>query len=312
MKYYIISNTFFGINKSKNGIIEQINFFKNYFIPKLEKDDCLIHLGNLFSSLNPTIDQIIMVFDLLKEISNIVPIYFILGNLDVKKNFGINYNWSALFKEDNVIFVDNYLKLDNLTLVSNLSNEHSYDKNDFLLTNKKSIILDDNYKKSFKKILTNVNIYDNLDEDLCIIGSPFFLKKEFLKDGYIHYIEDNKILNFKNEYSPEIITYNVNCLEDIDLVEKTYDKRNVNLLYVNNVFYEKYKIKIQLLTTQYIFDKLIITLTDDKITHDDFVSDNVSDWETSSLIEKMIAKKNPLIKEEYLKIKDILKSEKNK
>src|SRR5690606_28854460 len=90
MKLFLITDTHFGlstINYDKH-LKVMVDYFYNFFIPLLkeryEEGDCLIHLGDLYDNRTYIpIDVLNIVEKLILDISEILPIYMIVGNHDI-------------------------------------------------------------------------------------------------------------------------------------------------------------------------------------------------------------------------------------
>jgi len=268
MKIFITSNTFFGY---KNLINDQYSYFYDQIIPFLKKksssDDIFVHGGNIFynkKSIN--FDILKNVLDIFDKISDIMPIYIL-------KSVNDEISGDILKRIKNVIIIDDYIKIDKLSIVS-----YNYDISK--VEDNSIIIFNDNYLNNdiYKNISNDIKIctyfddYKIYDDGILNIGSPYQLNKNTKYEKGLLVVDTvkkkYKLLN--NNFSPNFVSYNIDNINDLNNVNiKDNDfleiKINENLLNnkknINkfNLFVNKYKrIKINYIIDNGINNKDII------------------------------------------------------
>ena len=142
-RIYMISDLHFGVRaNSIEWLDNQMDFFYNFYIPYLKENyqegDVLFMLGDWFDNrqlldinvMNKSIDVIL-------DLANILPLYFMTGNHDIYKKHDTDVNSLAAFRyipnvtifEDPVVVTNGKSKVLVLPWVGNPEKEEAYAKN---------------------------------------------------------------------------------------------------------------------------------------------------------------------------------------
>ena len=139
---FLLSDLHFGVrNNSLEWLQNHINFFKEFYIPFLKKNmkkgDVLFFLGDFFDN-RQFLDIYVMnsAIDIVIQLSEIIPIYFITGNHDIYKKYDTDVNSLRPFRgipnvivyEKPVIVTNNDSKILVLPWVGDQKAEEQYVK----------------------------------------------------------------------------------------------------------------------------------------------------------------------------------------
>ena len=233
MKTYFISDLHFGVrNASVEWLKNQLSFFEEFLINKVEEDSYLIIGGDVFDN-RQTINIFVYhsVFTLFKKLSNrFKEIHIIIGNHDISNKTTNEVNALSMFNLIDNIFV--YEKPATKILGNSKflfmpwmnGEEFSYiqkyksDKPDYLVmhTNINSLQLN-KYKeisngvdimalKDFKKVFNGHIHYRQEKNNIIMMGNPYHLNRNDLdNDKYIYCLDVNthELTKIKNTFSPE-------------------------------------------------------------------------------------------------------------
>lgn len=241
---FLLSDTHFGVRANSLEWLENHkNFFKNFYIPYLKEHkqdgDILVFLGDWFDN-RQLLDIYVMnsSIDIVMEIAEIIPIYFITGNHDIYKKYDTDVNSISAFKyipnvtifEKPIIISNNISKILILPWIGDSETEESYVKHNhqdyvfahttisgFKYDNNKHIAKGTNLMniKKIKRLFSG-HIHKRQESNQFIyIGSPYATKRSDIgneKGIYLFKPETNEVEFTKNTYSPK---FQKILLEDI-------------------------------------------------------------------------------------------------
>jgi len=188
-RIFLLSDLHFGVRANSIEWLEnQESFFRNFYIPYLKKNvqdgDILFILGDWFDN-RQLLDILVMntSIDIVIDLAEILPLYFITGNHDIYKKYDTDINSIVAFR-----YIPNVTIYEKPTIISN-------GKSDILILpwigNKE---IEENYVRANKceYVFTHTNIagfkYDN-GKDIKSLYSADFLKFKQIKrlfSGHIH------------------------------------------------------------------------------------------------------------------------------
>ena len=302
MKLWLVSNTKFGYkNNNPEWLTNQLNYFRVSFIPLLQKnfkpDDKLIHCGNLFANTDQiSTNTLNLVQDLFEEISNIIPVIFLVSGNDIPSGYKTNKNNSLnVFKHFKNIKICTEPILEENILYLPWTKTPIRDLNN---TSANIIIMSTDYlnyncdlvKQSLKDKISFCGFYDNyqIDDAITTIGSPYQFEKTSDKKGIIVYdINKSKTLFVDNKTSPKFKTITITTEEDIKDLDADYINKNYVSVIVDQSLIESKKIKIDILLSQYNFQN--INYINKKV---DELEVSTESWEVVELCREQIKKAN--------------------
>jgi len=307
---YLISNTNFGYKNNSSEWLEiMTNYFYNTFIPFLKKNvkkgDELIHLGNLFYNQNVNIHILNLVQKLFDDISNIIPIKFLVGVKDKVDKNSIN-SYLIFNKNNNIKIIEEYSEFENYCMISNCKDFIKY----FKLSNKKLFFIhqDFNYNVDDKMIINGYYNDFNTDLNLECIGSPYQLKKEDCDKfrGFCILKLDNKFTKklFENISSPKFKTLEITNIDELNSLDENFIKNNIVDLNIDKELVKDNETKIKFILSKYNLNN--INYIDKEIENEIFIGDK----DIIDMIEMKISTYN----NEYLldEFKNIINLSKNK
>jgi DNA repair exonuclease SbcCD nuclease subunit len=232
---FLLSDLHFGVRaNSLEWLSNQESFFRNFYIPYLKKNrkkgDVLFILGDWFDN-RQLLDIYVMnnSIDIVLDLSEILPIYFITGNHDIYKKYDTDVNSIVAFKyipnvfvfEKPVIVTNNDSKILILPWIGNKETEEAYvraNKFDYVFAHAditgfkydngreiKSSADFIKFKKSIKRLFSG-HIHKRQEIDNFIyIGSPYHTKRSDIgnqKGIYTFNPKDNTFSFIQNDFSP--------------------------------------------------------------------------------------------------------------
>lgn len=267
---YLLSDLHFGVRvNSFEWLDNHTSYFKNFFIPLIENtkqsNDAIFILGDWFDN-RQQLDILVMnrSISLVKQMANILPVYFIVGNHDIYKKKDTDVNSLSIFKdipnvkvfENPTVLKSNTFKVLLLPWVGDKNKEEEYIKHTdldyvFAHTDIEGFLLDNgreiknsalNYRK-FKKIkrMFSGHIHKRQERgNFIYLGSPYHTKRSDInneKGVYIFNPSNNSINFYKNDYSPIFQRINLSNLLDMNLEEV---KNILNNNYTDIIIPDKY------------------------------------------------------------------------
>lgn len=230
-RIFLLSDVHFGVRGNSFEWLEnQLNFFKQYYIPFINKNkkpgDILVILGDWFDN-RQLLDIYVMnsAMEILEELSSILPCYHIIGNHDIYKKIETDINSITPFKNNITIIKEPTILTNNKTSILALpwvgskdieeqwiiNNETDYifmhsDISGFKYDNGKEITKGINVNKIKTKRLFSGHIHKRQEQEKYIyIGSPYHTKRSDIgneKGLYIFEPSNNTYEFHKNKYSP--------------------------------------------------------------------------------------------------------------
>jgi len=304
MKKFLLSNTHFGYkNNDEKWLNLMIDFFNNSYIPFLKKyakeDDVLIHLGNLFNnSQSININTLNRVQELFKAISDILPIYLIVGYNDKSTTVKSNHiNSLNIFKGfDNIHIIDKEpTLLDDIVCVPWTNNF-----NDLKNIHERYFLINFDYKKYSNKVKEIINgktyagFYNDreIDDHITVIGSPYQLSANNSSDVGFYVLSGDKELWTENKYSPRFSKIEIKTEEDIDNLDKEFIENNFVDVVVDSEALDKNKTKIKFLLSQFKLNSIhykeqdvIYEVDEENKTLDELVKEELKDVNENILNE---------------------------
>lgn len=231
---FLISDLHFGVRaNSLEWLQNHSNFFKEFYIPYLKKNiktgDVLFILGDWFDN-RQLLDIYIMnsSIDIIIELSEILPIYFITGNHDIYKKYDTDINSLRPFKtipnvtiyEKPIVITNGGSKILVLPWIGDQKMEEEYVKQNtydyvFAHTNIAGFRYDNNRRIHKGANLTDISGIKRLFsghihkrqeyQQFLYIGSPFSTKRSDIgneKGVYYFNPSTNKLKYTKNTFSP--------------------------------------------------------------------------------------------------------------
>jgi len=266
MKILIISNTYFGYKNMTN---HQFEYFYKSVIPyikkNLNKDDILIHGGNVFSNkINlKLLHRTITLFEDLSKLINV----FLLNNIQdevpsliLKRIKGVN-------------IIDEVLKINDITIIPNKSNILDISSK-IIIHNQNN--LDNSILKKFKHIISTGGNKFN-EKNVINILSPYELKLSQKEKRGFFILNNNHLKLIENDFSPKFILKEITDIQELDniVIDKNFvsieiddqllnNKENLNKFNIfvnnNNIKNIKYKKSDKMvdkeITTNYDFSNI--------------------------------------------------------
>jgi len=220
-KIFLLSDLHFGVRSNQlEWLQNQTYFFKEFYIPYLKKSvkkgDILFVLGDWFDN-RQLLDIYIMntSIDIIIELSNILPVYFITGNHDIYKKYDTDVNSIRAFKyipnvtiyEKPIIITNDNSKILILPWIGNKEHEENYVKNnkfDYIFTHTDIVgFRYDNNRVIYKgadfinmrgiKRLFSGHIHKRQEyQQFIYIGSPYHTKRSDIGNNKGVYLFDPK------------------------------------------------------------------------------------------------------------------------
>jgi len=248
---FLLSDLHFGVRaNSLEWLQNHAEFFRNFYIPYLKKNmkkgDILFILGDWFDN-RQLLDIYIMntSIDIVMELAEIIPLYFLTGNHDIYKKYDTDVNSIRAFKyipnitiyEKPVVVTNGTSKILILPWIGDQTVEEEYIKQNeqdyvFAHTNIAGFKYDNGRHihkgvniakiKGLKRLFSGHIHKRQEHKQFLYIGSPYSTKRSDIgnqKGLYIFNPEENKIYFTKNNYSP---LYQKVLLENI--LELTLDQ----------------------------------------------------------------------------------------
>jgi predicted MPP superfamily phosphohydrolase len=304
-KIFSISNTLFGYKNyvGFNRFLEESEkFFNDELIPFLQKyakkDDYFIHLGNLFVSKQQlNVKAINSVQTIFEKISNILPVYFLIGEHD-RYTSNNDINTLTIFKNyKNIFIVNDTMSInDNILLFSydkniiNILNKH--ENIDYIFTSNNMSNIDKNYLLKYKKIYSGYSKDNYVENNIVSVGTPYQIEPNTKNKGFfvldINSNNDKFILNKTNF---KFVTLHINNIEELKNFDETYFQNNVVDMVVNKDLMDNMEFKIKI--SNYNIQSLICE-EDVKEPEDDRISDF---FDVDELILSKINDNSELLKE---------------
>lgn len=240
MKIWIINNTKFGYKNKSNMMFD---YFYNYLIPFIKKnkspDDILIHLGNIFNSIdNINVKLLLDVKKLFKTLSGVIETHIIKGKNE-KNNITDLLDVNVIKSSEY-----NYFKLDELNI-----------ENEYVFINEE---IDTDILGQYNNLYF-VGYYDNRKEDGNIIrvGCPYPLDKEIKESGiYVLDVKTKKYKYIKNNYSPKYDTITITDIDQIDELDQEYIDNNFIDVIIDKKLVDEKKLKIDILLNKFSFKSI--------------------------------------------------------
>lgn len=231
---FLISDLHFGVrSNSLEWLVNQKDFFYNFYIPFLKKyykkGDVLWVLGDWFDN-RQLLDIYVMntSIDIVISLSEILPVYFLIGNHDIYKKYDTDVNSVAAFRhipnvfvyEKPAIITNNKSTIFVMPWVGNKDDEENYIKSNptdyifahtdisgFQYDNNKLINkgIDVTEIKTLKRMFSGHIHKRQEQEKIIYIGCPYHTKRSDIgnsKGVYIFNPENNLIQFEANNYSP--------------------------------------------------------------------------------------------------------------
>lgn len=235
-RIHLLSDVHLGVRANTLEWVENIeSFFKNFYIPYLiknvKKGDVLFILGDVFDN-RQLIDITILNFaiTLMSQLSQILPIYILVGNHDCSRKYDTNVNSIIAFKhmpnvtilDKSVIITNNKSKILILPWIGNKETEENYvraNKFDYVFAHteitgfkydngrdiKDSVGSNFDKFKSIKRLFSG-HIHKRQERNnLIYIGSPYHTKRSDIgnvKGLYVFDPENNTYTFTPNDFSP--------------------------------------------------------------------------------------------------------------
>jgi len=234
-RIFLLSDLHFGVRaNSLEWLTNQESFFRNLYIPYLKKNvkkgDILFILGDWFDN-RQLLDIYVMnsSIDIVLDLAEILPIYFITGNHDIYKKYDTDVNSIVAFKyipnvfvyEKPIIVTNKETKILLLPWIGNGETEENYvrankfdyifahaDMNGFKYDNGREIKnTSANFTKfrSIKKLFSG-HIHKRQEQgNFIYIGSPYHTKRSDIGNGkgiYLFKPSENSFEFTPNEFSP--------------------------------------------------------------------------------------------------------------
>jgi len=231
---FLISDLHFGVrSNSLEWLVNHKNFFYDFYIPFIKKNakpnDILWVLGDWFDN-RQLLDIYVMntSIDIIMSLSEILPVYFLIGNHDIYKKYDTDVNSVAAFRHIPNVFVYEKPviitnKKSSIFIMPWVGNKEDEEK--FILTNPADYIfchtdisgfqydnnrlinkgIDVSEIKTLKRLFSG-HIHKRQEHDkLIYIGCPYHTKRSDIgnsKGVYIFNPENNLVQFEANNYSP--------------------------------------------------------------------------------------------------------------
>jgi len=303
---FLISNTNFGYkNNNKEILNSMLDYFEKSFIPFIEKyskkGDSVIHLGNLFcSSQSINIRVLNKVQSIFERISNILPIYFMVGfndkYLESKTN---DINTLKIFKNfPNISIIEEPTLVNDILLIP-------WSKNIIkdLDTEEEKIIFNYDYlnndKEIIREMLRNKKVYcgfynnRRIDDNITIIGSPYQIGFDDSLDKGFLALDKDKEKFVDNKISPTFQKLELKTIDDIKNIDKDFVNNNyVDVILTEDLLKEN-KIKLDILLSKYKFNNIkyekseeILDLKTTDFNIDKILTEYIENIDNTLLIEE--------------------------
>ena len=231
---FLLSDLHFGVRaNSLEWLQNQLEFFRNFYIPYLKKNmadgDILFILGDWFDN-RQLLDIYVMntAIDIIIELAEIIPVYFLTGNHDIYKKYDTDVNSIIAFKyipnvhiyEKPTIITNGLSKILVLPWIGDEKKEENYVKHNeqdyvFAHANIAGFAYDNGRQihkgakftniKGIKRLFSG-HIHKRQEyQQFIYIGSPYSIKRSDIgnqKGCYLFNPQTNKVKFTKNDYSP--------------------------------------------------------------------------------------------------------------
>ncbi len=231
---FLLSDLHFGVRaNSLEWLQNHIKFFREYYIPYLkenmEDDDILFILGDWFDN-RQLLDIYVMnnAINIVMELSQILPVYFLTGNHDIYKKYDTDVNSIVAFKfipnvyiyEKPVVISNGKSKILILPWIGDERIEEEYVKQNnqeyvfahtniagFKMDNNKEILKGANFTniKGIKRLFSG-HIHKRQEyQQFIYLGSPYHTKRSDIsnqKGSYKFFPATNEVEFTFNRYSP--------------------------------------------------------------------------------------------------------------
>jgi DNA repair exonuclease SbcCD nuclease subunit len=270
-RIFLLSDLHFGVRaNSIEWLNNQESFFRNFYIPYLKENvkegDILFILGDWFDN-RQLLDILVMntSIDIIIDLSEILPVYFLTGNHDIYKKYDTDVNSIVAFRYiPNVTIYEKPTIISNgtstiliLPWIGNKEMEENYvraNKSQYIFTHAnisgfkydngkdiKSLYATDFSKfKNIKKLFSG-HIHKRQEiGNLIYIGSPYHTKRSDISNekGLYLFEPDNNVYSFvPNAYSP---IYQRILLENILELSLTDTIKLLNNNYTDIIVPDKY------------------------------------------------------------------------
>jgi len=249
---FLLSDLHFGVRANSLEWLENhVHFFKKFYIPYLKRNvkegDILFILGDWFDN-RQLLDIYVMnsSIDIVIELSEILPIYFITGNHDIYKKYDTDVNSIVAFRfipnvtiyEKPIIVTNKNSRILLLPWIGNRNDEESYVRankfdyifshsniNGFKYDNGKEIRIGGTDFLKFKTIkrLFSGHIHRRQEQgNFIYIGSPYHTKRSDInnvKGVYLFNPKNNTYEFEENNYSPIFQKILLNEILEVTLEE---------------------------------------------------------------------------------------------
>lgn len=234
-RIFLLSDLHFGVRaNSLEWLQNQKSFFRDFYIPYLKKNiqkgDILFILGDWFDN-RQLLDIFVMntSIDIIIELSEILPVYFLTGNHDIYKKYDTDVNSIVAFRHiPNVtiyqkpcIITNNVNKIMILPWIGNKETEESYaraNKIDYVFAHSeisgfkydngreiKSTSADFRKFRSIKRVFSG-HIHKRQElANIIYLGSPYHMKRSDIgntKGIYIFNPNEDSFEFIENDFSP--------------------------------------------------------------------------------------------------------------
>lgn len=294
MKKFLLSNTHFGYkNNDEKWLNIMIDFFQNSYYPFLKKyatkSDKLFHFGNLFyNSQSININTLNRVQNLFETISDVLPVYLIVGYNDKSTTTKSNYiNSQNIFKGfDNIHIINEPTTIDDVYCVP-WTNKFS----DLNNINENLVFINFDYKKyphKVKELLKDKSVYSGfyndkeIDDNINVIGSPYQLTANNSSDVGFYVISGEKELWSENKFSPKFSKIEIKSEVDVDNLDEEFIKNNFVDVVVDSELLDKNKTKIKFLLSKfklnsihYKEEEIIYDVDDENKSLDELISEEL-------------------------------------
>lgn len=271
-KIYLVGDTHIGLgypNKTDKWFKTHQEYFSKFLIPllksKVEKDDIIVHLGDLFDNRNIIpINLMNYAMDIVEEISKIAPFHIIIGNHDLWSKSASEVNSIRPFKYiPNVYIYDSVSKIEfngrNILMMpyfdskleqinaikSNRDCEYLFCHSDLNgakmhLTsvahrNLDKIDVDD--FSSFRKVYSGHIHLTQVSKNFTFIGSIFQMDRNDFGDQkgiFVIDTSDGSEYFIENKISPVFVKYRVLSEDDIDGLESLIGSNDYIDVYISS------------------------------------------------------------------------------
>jgi DNA repair exonuclease SbcCD nuclease subunit len=249
-RIFLLSDLHFGVRaNSLEWLQNQKSFFQDFYIPYLKKNykegDILFILGDWFDN-RQLLDIYVMntSIDIVIELSEILPVYFLTGNHDIYKKYNTDVNSIVAFRhipnvsiyQKPTILTNNNNKILILSWIGNKESEENYaraNKFDYIFAHSeimgfkydngreiKSTSVDFRKFRNIKRVFSG-HIHKRQElANIVYIGSPYHMKRSDIgntKGIYIFNPNENTFEFIENNYSPLFQRVTLEYILDLSL-----------------------------------------------------------------------------------------------